>query len=144
MKVFIENEAGSNQKNIYDEQSLVFIKTVVVSKNYPYPYGFVIDTVSGDGDNLDCFILTDRDLKTGEVIDVEPIGMFEQVEDGQSDPKILAVIKGQEITVTDDIKLKLSDFILHVFDHLPDKQVKIGNFLDKQKAIELLEKSQRK
>jgi hypothetical protein len=43
MKVFIENEAGSNQKNIYDEQSLVFIKTVVVSKNYPYPYGFVFE-----------------------------------------------------------------------------------------------------
>lgn len=60
MKVFIENEAGSNQKNIYDEKTLEYKKTVTISRKYPYPYGFIIDTTSGDGDNLDVFIITEK------------------------------------------------------------------------------------
>jgi len=67
MKVFIENEAGSNQKNLYNEKTLEYRKTVTVSREYPYPYGFILDTISGDGDNLDCFITTDAKLETGQV-----------------------------------------------------------------------------
>ena len=59
MKVFIENEAGSNKKNIFDEKSLEFEKQVDVSRSYPYPYGFVLNTTVEDGDNVDCFVLTD-------------------------------------------------------------------------------------
>jgi len=31
MKVFVENEAGSNKKNVFDEKSLEFEKQVEVS-----------------------------------------------------------------------------------------------------------------
>jgi len=55
MKVFIENEAGSNKKNIFDEKSLDFEKQVEVSQSYPYPYGFVLNTTAEDGDSVDCF-----------------------------------------------------------------------------------------
>ena len=68
MKVFIENEAGSNQKNLYNEKTLEYRKTVGVSRKYPYPYGFILETTSGDGDNLDCFILTEKKLKTGSIV----------------------------------------------------------------------------
>jgi len=57
MKVFIENEAGTNLKNIFNEDTLDFRKTVQVSAEYPFPYGFILDTKSGDGDNLDCFMI---------------------------------------------------------------------------------------
>mgnify|MGYP001570857230 CR=1 FL=1 len=66
MKAFIENEAGSNQKNIYNEKTLEYKKTVTVSRKYPYPYGFILDTTSGDGDNLDVFVLTEKKLKSGQ------------------------------------------------------------------------------
>lgn len=53
MKVFIENEAGSDQKNIYDEKALEYKRSHTISRKYPYPYGFILKTTSGDGDNVD-------------------------------------------------------------------------------------------
>lgn len=138
MKVFIENESGSNQKNIFDEKSLQYKKTYTVSRPYPFPYGFVINTTSGDGDNLDCFVLTDKPLKSTDLIDVEPIGMFEQEEDGKQDHKILAVLSGDKGVVNEKIKTLLKDFIENVFTHKPNKTMVVGRFLgleDTQKLI---------
>ena len=86
IKVFIENEAGSNQKNIYNEKTLQYKKTVIVSRKYPYPYGFILNTTSGDGDNADCFILTDKKLKIGEIVERRPIAMMEQIESCSTKP----------------------------------------------------------
>lgn len=141
MKVFIENEAGTDQKNIFNEKTLEYKKTVAVSRQYPYPYGFVLNTTSGDGDNLDCFVITSQSLKSGTIIDVEPIGMFEQVEDGKDDSKILASIAHEVLFVNNDVKNMLRDFIEHVFDHRPGKKITIGNFLGKDEALALLKKS---
>ena len=76
MKVFIENEPGSNQKNLYNEKTLEYKKTVTVSRKYPFPYGFILSTTSGDGDNLDCFIITVQKLQTGQTVECEPIGIM--------------------------------------------------------------------
>ncbi len=57
IEVFIENEAGFDQKNLYNEKTWEYNKTVPVSRKYPFPYGFILNTTSGDGDNLDCFII---------------------------------------------------------------------------------------
>ena len=38
MKVFIENEAGSNIKNIHDEKTLEHKRRVEVSRPYPFPH----------------------------------------------------------------------------------------------------------
>ena len=67
MKVFIENEAGSDKKNLYNEKTLEYKKTVTVSKKYPYAYGFILNTTSEDGDNVDAFIITDKKLKAGQL-----------------------------------------------------------------------------
>lgn len=138
MKVLIENEAGSDQKNIFDEKTLEYKRTHAVSRRYPYPYGFLLNTISGDGDNLDCFVLTTKQLKSREVIDVEPIGIMEQIEDGQEDHKILAVLPGEEIVVSQDVQMKLKDFAEHVFEHLEGKNMQVGKFYGKEAAIDLI------
>ena len=140
MKVFIENEAGSNQKNLYNEKTLEYRKTVEVSRKYPYPYGFILETTSGDGDNLDCFILTDKELKTGSIVECEPIGLMEQFEDGKEDHNVLAILRGESIKVDTDIKNKLTEFVSHVFDHRKEKIVKVGSFYGKEKAQEYIKK----
>jgi inorganic pyrophosphatase len=140
MKVFIENEAGSTKKNLFNEKTLEHRKTVVVSRPYPFPYGFIIGTTSGDGDNLDCFVLTQKPLKSGDIVDVEAIGMFEQTEDGKSDPKILARLHDENPSITVEIEKRLRDFIQHVFDHLPDKSVSIGRFLASKEAQALIQR----
>lgn len=141
IKVFIENEAGINKKNTFDENTLVYQDTVEVARPYPFPYGFVLDTKSGDGDNLDCFVLTSKLLKSGDVVKVAPIGMFEVNDSGENDPKILAVLAGESATVDEKMKAVLEDFVMHVFDNQPGKVLKVGNFLGKEEALAVIEKS---
>lgn len=140
MRVFIENEAGSNQKNIYDEKTLEYQKTVTVSREYPFPYGFILRTTSGDGDNLDCFVLTKRELKAGQIVECEPLGMMEQIEDGEEDHKVLALLTGEDTKINDEVKKDLTKFVSHVFDHLEGKIIKVGRFLGKEEAMECIRK----
>ncbi|MBI4599520.1 inorganic diphosphatase, partial [Candidatus Uhrbacteria bacterium] len=134
MKVFIENEAGSNQKNLYNEKTLEYRKTVEVSRKYPYPYGFILETTSGDGDNLDCFILTKQKLKTGSIVECVPIGLMEQFEDGKEDHNVLATLKDESAEVNPEVKEKLTEFVSHVFDHRKGKVITVGNFYYKDEA----------
>ena len=96
MRVFIENEAGSRRKNIYDERTLAHLRTVEVSAAYPFPYGFVLGTISGDGDAVDCFVLTETPLPSGTIVECQPVGLLEQIEDGEIDHKVLAVPPGTD------------------------------------------------
>ncbi len=140
MKVFIENEAGSDQKNVYNEKTLEYRKTFTVSRNYPFPYGFILKTTSGDGDNLDCFVITEQKLKKGQIIECEPIGLMQQIEDQKEDHNILAKMPEEAVVVNEEIEKKLTEFVLHVFDHRIGKVVKVGKFLGKNEAVELINK----
>lgn len=140
-KVFIDNPANQSTKSLYNEKSLGLIRTVKVSSEYPYPYGFFLNTTSGDGDNLDCFVITEENLLRAQIVEVEPIGIMEVIEDDEIDHKIIAQLVGESREVTDDIKEKLTAFIYSVFAHLPDKKMIVGEFLERGKAIALIESS---
>lgn len=144
MKIFVENEAGSDQKNLYNEKTLKYQKTVTVSRKYPYPYGFIPETTSGDGDNVDAFIITDKKLESGSTVECEPIGLMEQRETAWSkdkkgvdevDHKVLAVFPEEKIKIDEGVKKMLQEFVLHVFDHLHGKKVRVGDFLNKDAAL---------
>jgi len=135
MKVFIQNEARSDLKNIHNEKTLEYKRTETVSRAYPYPYGFILNTTSGDGDNLDCFIITKKSLKTGQIMECEPIGIMEQVEDNQEDSNILATLAGEDAQIDDEIKVELTEFAAHVFDHIKGKEIIVGRFLGKKEAV---------
>lgn len=149
IKVFIENEANSNQKNLYNEKTLEHRKTVTVSRKYPYPYGFILNTTSGDGDNLDVFVITSQELKSGQIVECEPIGLMEQVETAwdkskndteEEDHNILAVLKDEGVEIDEKVKTELKEFVGHIFDHIKEKKVKVGDFLGKESAIEVIQK----
>lgn len=133
MRVLIENEAGSRRKNTYDERSLLWLKAEEVLAAYPFPYGFVVGTKAGDGDAADCFVLTARNLASGTVVECEPVGLLEQIEDGEVDHKVLAVLPGETFEVS-QAEPALRDFVSRVFSHVPGKQMKIGRLLDRQAA----------
>jgi inorganic pyrophosphatase len=134
LRVFIENEAGSRRKNIYDERTLTYLRTVEVSRAYPFPYGFVIGTRSGDGDCVDCFVLTAATLSSGIIVECDPIGLLEQVEDGEVDHKVLAVLIGERIALDDVVVAPLKHFITGVFAHVPGKRMEIGRLLSRPEA----------
>ena len=138
MKAFIEVNAGTDQRPIYNEQTLKQIRIKKVYKPYPYAYGFLLDTISGDGDHLDCYIITSKSLISGKIIDVEPIGMVESIENGEEDHKILCRLSGENIKIDSVVEKTIRDFGEHYFDDRPDKQVLVGRFLGYKNAINLI------
>ena len=129
VQVFIQNEAGSNKKHYHNERTLQYKRTSVVSRRYPFPYGFVVGTVAADCCAVDCFVISSRKLRTGDVVDCEVVGLMEQLEDGLVDHNIIARPVGETRVVTSEVEAALKDFVLHVFDHQPGKRLTIGDFL---------------
>ena len=138
IRVLIQAEAGSNVRTRYDETTLIPSSVGRVSQPYPYPYGFVIDTIAPDGDNVDCYVVGSSGLKSGTVVDCEPVGLLEQVETGEPDHKVLAVVAGQEEVVPDDTLEVLRDFIYAVFSDFPDDSVSIGPIHSRDAALRYL------
>ena len=135
VKVFIQNEAGSDQKQHHDEKTLEWRRAVTVSRAYPFPYGFIVGTTADDGCNVDCFVLTTQPLRTGDVVDCEVVGLMEQFEDGHTDHNVLVTVTGEPMTVTTAIQTTLTDFVQHVFDHIEGKQIRVGRFLGSEPAM---------
>jgi inorganic pyrophosphatase len=136
VKVFIQNEAGSVVKSMHNEKTLELTGIARVSCAYPFPYGFILDTTADDGLNVDCFVLTKRPLRSGQVVDCDPIGLMEQIEDGKEDHNVLAVIRGEEERLNDRAKQILIEFVRHVFDHVAGKTIQAGAFRDRLAAVE--------
>lgn len=137
MKIFIENEQDLPLKNIFDEVKLQYKNTHVTSAPYPYAYGFVIGTLSGDGDCLDCFILTNQLLKTGDIVEAEPLALMEMKEDDEIDHKVIARLPGENFELTPDVKTEITNFIHSVFAHL-NKKMEVGEFLPKHETEKFL------
>ena len=90
---------------------------------------------------LDCFLLTKDVIRSGEIVNAEPIGMFEQIEDDQEDHKILAVRPGKNFALTSEVQTTFKDFVLNVFADVPGKRMTVGRFLGREAALSLLEAS---
>lgn len=134
IKVFIQNEARSNRKNYHNEKTLEYKETKLLSRAYPYPYGFILGTDASDGCNLDVFVISQRPFRTGQILECEVIGLMEQFEDGVDDHNILARCVDETALVTSEIQSLLTDFVLNVFRHVEGTQISVGQFLGVQEA----------
>ena len=135
IKVLIQAEAGSPNKMRYDEKTLKPIEVGRVSLPYPCPYGFVLGTTAADGDNVDCYVFGDDSLKTGSIVDCEIVGLLEQIESGEPDHKVLAVVAGQKAVLPDGVAEVLEDFIYGVFTQYPDSAVSVGAVQSRDAAV---------
>ena len=105
IKVLIQVEAGSCDRNLYNERTLEYLETQRGSRPYPYPYGFIIGTSATDGDCVDCYLITSDRLAAGTIVECEPIGLLLQDENGEVDHKVLAAIPGQEVVIGQELLL---------------------------------------
>ncbi|MGE0563452.1 MAG: inorganic diphosphatase [Pseudolabrys sp.] len=142
MQVFIENEAGSCEKRTYDESSLRLVKTAPVSAPYPFPYGFIPGTRSGDGDAADCFVLTRQALKSGTTVACKPVALLEQIEDGDVDHKVIAVPDGDDDTIDSADEAALRGFVQTVFAHVTGKTMIVGRLLGREAAEDYVRRCQ--
>lgn len=91
--VLIEIPAGSATKYEIDACTGVvrvdrFLSMPLV---YPANYGYVPESLAGDGDELDALVLTRTPLVPGSRIRVRVVGVLRMIDGGEEDHKLIAV-----------------------------------------------------
>ena len=140
IRMLIQVEAGSCDRNIYNEKTLEYIKTSHGSHPYPYPYGFVVGTSAEDGGCVDCYLITKNKVEAGSIVECEPVGLLEQHEEDEIDHKVLAVLPGED-TKLDQVALEeLQTFIKNIFSEVPEMNVRVGPVHPREAALHHLQK----
>lgn len=153
VNVFIEIPQGGTTKYELDKESGVMMvdRFMHGAMFYPFNYGFVPNTLDGDGDPIDVLVVSSFPVDPGCAIKVRVIGGLEMEDEAGSDTKILAVPVKKvdamyaEVNSIDDLPSNTRAKIKHFFDHYKDleegKWVKTGEFFGKEQAYEAIKKS---
>lgn len=139
LSVFIENEAGSRIKHHYNEETLAVTRTEDVGVEYPFPYGFVPETLAPDGDAADCFVITSEHLPTGSTVQCEPVALIEQTEGGDVDHNVIAVPVGQPVPDLAKVQAAIGSFVEKFMRGVPGRESVMGRLLPAAEALAYLE-----
>jgi inorganic pyrophosphatase len=87
-QAIIETPRGSRNKFKYDQTAKMFKLDKVLPSGFAFPYdfGYIPNTMAGDGDPLDILVMTDEGTFTGCLIDCRILGAItaKQTEDGET------------------------------------------------------------
>lgn len=94
--VFVEIPKGSRAKYELDKATgrIRLDRVLFASVHYPADYGFVTDTLGGDGDPLDALVVVEEPTFPGCIVPSRPIGTLLMRDEKGQDEKILAVPVG--------------------------------------------------
>lgn len=137
VQAIVEVEKDSSKRAVFDE-SLKLIGYREIGTPYPFAYGFIINTTADDSDGIDCYILTDRQLKAGTIIDCVPIGLLEQFENEELDCKIISLIEGDDFKFEQEHVGQIKSFILQIFKDYPEVEIKFGEYKDREYASQYI------
>lgn len=153
INVVIEIPRGSSNKYEYDENVGCFRldRALHTAIFYPFDYGFMPQSLSGDGDALDVAVLTEKPTFPGCVIRSRPIGLLRMDDQSGEDIKIIAVpakeIEPREAEISDikDVpehqKKEIIEFIKNYKALEPHKWVKIHGFEGAKSARTVIKES---
>lgn len=103
LQVIVETPKGSRNKFAYDPRQKVFMlkKVLPAGMVFPYDFGFLPQTLAGDGDPLDVLLLMDEPAYPGVVVRARLIGVIEgeQIEGRKKDrnDRLLAVAEANHL-----------------------------------------------
>ena len=152
-EVMIEIPKGSRNKYEYDKEKKVFRldRMLFSAVHYPSDYGFIVDTLGGDGDPLDALVLIWEPTFPGCVIDAKPVGLFRMWDEKGPDEKILCVPINDPmwngIEKLDQVPPHLMKEIGHFFDvykELEEKKTGIEGWEDRAAAEKIVIESQKR
>ena len=174
VKSFIEMTPSDTVKYEIDKESgfLKVDRPQKFSNIVPSLYGFIPQTycaenianycmdktgkknIIGDGDPLDICVLTEREIRHGNIIvPAIPIGGFRMIDNGEADDKIIAILKGDEVYGAWDELSKCPESLVKRLKHyfltykgLPGDtthQVEITHIYGRAEALEIIEASRR-
>ena len=142
--VTIEIPKGQRNKYEMDHHTgrIRLDRMLFTSTRYPADYGFVDDTLGGDGDPLDALVMLDEPTFPGCLITCRAIGMFRMTDEAGPDEKLLCVVAGDprqaHIKDIGDIsefdKLEIQHFFEVYKDLEPGKSVEGASWVGREEA----------
>ena len=127
------------------ETGAVFVdRFMSTAMHYPCNYGYVPNTLSGDGDPVDVLVISPYPLITGVVVRCRPVGMLKMQDEAGDDTKVLAAPIDKltnlyrEIQSPSDLPEATLSQIAHFFQHYKDleagKWVKLAGWVGAEEA----------
>lgn len=155
INVVVDIPKGAANKYEYDEEEgySQLDRVLYSSLVYPFEYGFMPQTASEDGDSLDIMLLVTHPTFPTCVIKARPIGILPMSDEEGVDNKILAVPvekvdpRFKEIQNINDVGEHLKAEIKNFFEDYKKletakyEHVKVGDWQDKEKAKEIIQKA---
>jgi len=120
--VVIEIPRGSRNKYEIDHDGgRVFLdRRLFTAMSYPADYGFVPDTLSGDGDPLDALVLLEDSVYPGVWVEARPVGVLYMRDEAGEDAKLICVPPKEprwaKVRDVDDLTPELRSEIQHFFE----------------------------
>jgi inorganic pyrophosphatase len=148
----IEIPQNSVNKYEFDKELQVFRldRNLHSPVYYPGDYGFIPQTLAEDGDPLDIIVLGDAPTFPGCVYEARPVGLFEMLDQGVPDAKVLAFATGNprynsilECTDVQKHVLREVEHFFSVYKDLEGKTTKALGWKDRQAAYAEILKSQK-
>ena len=126
--VVIEIPRGSRNKYEIDhETNRVYLdRRLFTATTYPADYGFVPDTLGGDGDPLDALVLLDDPVYPGVWVEARPIGVLYMEDEAGEDAKLICVPPREPRW----------DGVNDIADLTPQLVAEIQHFFEVYKALE--------
>ena len=132
----IPADAAPVKYEVDKESGAVFVdRFMTTAMHYPVNYGYVPQTLSGDGDPVDVLVMTPFPLQAGVVVPCRALGILKMEDEAGVDGKVLAVPTAKILkeyanikTLGDvpEIKLKaIEHFFAHYKDLEAGKWVKV-------------------
>ena len=147
----IEIPKGSRNKYEYDFdlKKIRFDRMLFSSMMYPGDYGFIPETLALDGDPLDVLVMCSEALLPGSIAYIRPICYMIMEDEKGMDEKLLAVASNDphydHLITINDIPKHTLDEISQFFETYKtlekEKWVKIGSWMDKDLAFNLIKRT---
>lgn len=112
--------------------------------HYPCNYGYIPNTLSGDGDPVDVLVISPFALITGVVVRCRPVGMLKMDDEAGEDTKLLAVPIDKLTNLYRDVSTprdlpeitlaQIAHFFQHYKDLEPGKWVKVQGWVGPEEA----------
>ena len=109
------------------ESGAIFVdRFMTTAMHYPTNYGYVPQTLSGDGDPVDVLVITPWALVPGVVVPCRPIGILMMEDEAGVDGKVLAVPTTKVLPIysdwktVEDVNPMRLKAITHFFEHYKD------------------------
>jgi inorganic pyrophosphatase len=149
--VVIEIPRGSRNKYEIDHDTgRVFLdRRLFTATTYPADYGFIPDTLGGDGDPLDALVLLEDPVFPGIWVQARPLGVLYMTDEAGDDEKIICVPprepRWNDVQDLSDLTPQLVEEIQHFFEVYkalePGKSASTGGIAGREAAWKVIEEA---